>query len=137
MVCDPRVNVFINKHIDTWIADHGSFVCVTLLYHMSDMAQCHTSTHSPNTTTQLSDNTVLHCNAVYCSEMQCIAVCSWYGVAMVSRIDKIIGLFCRISSLLYVSFAEYRLLYKALLQKRLTIVSILLIKATPYSNRGE
>jgi len=25
---------------------------------------------------------------------------SWYGVAMLSRIDKIIGLFCRISSLL-------------------------------------
>jgi len=24
----------------------------------------------------------------------------WYGVATVSRIDKIIGLFCRISSLL-------------------------------------
>jgi len=29
-----------------------------------------------------------------------------YGVATVSRIDKIIGLFCRISSLLYVSFAK-------------------------------
>ena len=44
-----------------------------------------------------------------------------YGVATVSRIDKIIGLFCRISSL-----------YRALLQKRLIILSILPTKATPY-----
>jgi len=29
-----------------------------------------------------------------------------YGVATVSRIDKIIGLFCRISSLLQASFAK-------------------------------
>ena len=29
-----------------------------------------------------------------------------YGVATVSRIDKIIGLFCSIASLLYVSFAK-------------------------------
>jgi len=29
-----------------------------------------------------------------------------YGVATVSRIDKIIGLFCRISSLLLASFAK-------------------------------
>ena len=29
-----------------------------------------------------------------------------YGVAVVSRIDKIIGLFCRIWFLLYVSFAK-------------------------------
>ena len=78
-----------------------------------------------------------------------------YGVAACSRLLKIIGLFCRISSLLqgsftketynfkestdrshlivktldftgeykllklYVSFAEYRLFYRALLQKRL------------------
>jgi len=31
---------------------------------------------------------------------------SHYGVATVSRIDKMIGLFCRILSLLYVSFAK-------------------------------
>jgi len=30
----------------------------------------------------------------------------WYGVATVSRIDKIMGLFCRISSLLQGSFAK-------------------------------
>jgi len=30
----------------------------------------------------------------------------WYGVATVSRIDKMIGFFCRISSLLYGSFAK-------------------------------
>jgi len=44
-----------------------------------------------------------------------------YGVAMVSRIDKILGLFCRISSLLWGPFA-----------KRPIILSILLTKATPY-----
>ena len=49
--------------------------------------------------------------------MQCVAICcsmlqnvsqksSCYGVATVSRIDKIIGLFCRISSLLKDSFAK-------------------------------
>jgi len=87
-----------------------------------------------------------------------------YGVAAVSRIDKIIGLFCRISSLLWVSFAketydlidptsqshpvcigrslhiwirfafaEYRLFYRSLLQKRRIILSILPTKATPYA----
>jgi len=54
------------------------------------------------------------CVAVYCNEFDswqsclitkcslCVAVCVChrYGVARVSRIDKIIGLFCRISSLL-------------------------------------
>jgi len=44
-----------------------------------------------------------------------------YGVATVSRIDKILGLFCRISSLL---------------QKRPIILSILLAKATPYVNES-
>ena len=36
------------------------------------------------------------------------------GVATVSRIEKIISLFCRISSLLQGSFAEYRLFHRAL-----------------------
>jgi len=44
-----------------------------------------------------------------------------YGVATVSRIDKIIGLFCRIC-----------LFYRSLLQKRPIILSILLTKATLY-----
>ena len=33
----------------------------------------------------------------------------------------------------FVSFAEYRLFYRSLLQKRLIILSILLTKATPYN----
>jgi len=48
-----------------------------------------------------------------------------YGVASVSRIDKIIGLFCRI--------AEYSLFCRSLLQKRHIILSILLTKANPYA----
>jgi len=43
-----------------------------------------------------------------------------YGVATVSRIDEITGLLCRILSL-----------YRALLQKRHIILSILLTEATP------
>ena len=42
---------------------------------------------------------VLQCAAVCCRVLQCAAVCcrvsNWYGVATVSRIDKIIGLFCK------------------------------------------
>ena len=33
-------------------------------------------------------------------KMTCAAVEKWYGVATISRIDKILGLFCRISSLI-------------------------------------
>jgi len=50
----------------------------------------------------------------------------WGGVATVSRIDKIICLFCRTSSL-----------YRALLQKRPVILSILLTKATRFQYRGD
>ena len=46
-----------------------------------------------------------------------------YGVATMSRLLKMIGLFCRISSL-----------YRALLQKRLIILRSLLIVAGPYSH---
>ena len=50
----------------------------------------------------------------------------WYGVASVSRIDKMIGLFCK---------KPYKRDY--ILQKRPTILSILLTVATPYvSIRG-
>jgi len=35
----------------------------------------------------------------------CMVLC-WYGAATISRLLKIIGLFCRISSLLYGSFAK-------------------------------
>ena len=47
---------------------------------------------------------------------------SCYGVATVSRIDE------------NISFAEYCLFYRALLQKRPILLSILLTKATPYTN---
>jgi len=94
---------------------------------------------------------------------RCQIDCIWggYGVATISRLLKILGLFCRISSLLqgsfaeetynfkapthrshpirgvvalklYVSFAEYSLLYRVLLQKRPIILGSLLVVATPY-----
>jgi len=37
--------------------------------------------------------------------IQVTGIC-WYGMAMISRLLKVIGLFCRISSLLYGSFAK-------------------------------
>ena len=48
-----------------------------------------------------------HCNTLQHTpryNQQCTVII--YGVATVSRIDQIIGLFCRIASLLYVSFAK-------------------------------
>jgi len=47
----------------------------------------------------------------------------YYGVAMISRLLK-----------LQASFAEYRLFYRALLQKRHIILRSLLIVATPYQH---
>jgi len=38
---------------------------------------------------------VLHCVAVCCSVLHCVARNRTYGVALVSRIDTIIGLFCK------------------------------------------
>jgi len=47
------------------------------------------------------------CVAVCSGALQCVAMCrSLYGVATVSRIDKMIGLFCRILSLLQGSFGK-------------------------------
>jgi len=51
---------------------------------------------------------VFQCVAVCCSVLQCVAVCSivlhvvpiCYGVAAISRLLQMIGLFCRISSLI-------------------------------------
>jgi len=59
---------------------------------------------------------ILQCIVVYRSVLQCVAVCCSvcqcfyrypkYGVATISRLLKIIGLFCRISSLLQGSFTK-------------------------------
>jgi len=43
---------------------------------------------------------VLQCVAVCCLLLQCVAVLAQYGVASSCRLLQIIGLFCRISSLL-------------------------------------
>ena len=64
------------------------------------------------------------CVGVCCSVLQCVALAAMkdmHGVATISRLLK-----------LQVSFAEYRLFYRALLQKRPIILSSLLIAATPY-----
>jgi len=68
--------------------------------------------------------TVLQRVAVCCSMLRRVAVC-WHGVATICRLLKITGLFC---------FAEYRLLYRALLQKRAIILRSLLIVATSCCN---
>ena len=49
----------------------------------------------------------LECYSLRCIHMQYTYACNThYGVATVSRIDKVIGLFCRIASLLQGSFAK-------------------------------
>jgi len=56
-----------------------------------------------------------------------MAVALYYGVALVSGINKIIGLFCK-----RVSFAKEPYKRDNILQKRPRILSILLTVATPY-----
>ena len=64
--------------------------------------------------------------AVCCSVLYCAAVCCSEG-------GRGMGWLWSVGSMkLWVSFAEYRLFYRALLQKRLIILSILLTEATPY-----
>ena len=58
-----------------------------------------------------------------CSKKRAVYQVYEYGVATISRRLKIIGLFCRISSL-----------YRALLIKRPVILRSLLIEATPYAH---
>jgi len=65
-----------------------------------------------------------------CREIYCKSVCTTkmtdYGVATISRLLKIIRLFCRKS-----------FLYRALLQKRSIFLRSLLIIATPYRHKDD
>jgi len=66
--------------------------------------------------------------------IMCVATCvNWYCHTTLSA-ENAIGWLRSVGSIkLQVSFAEYCLFYRALLQKRPIIVSILLTKATPYA----
>ena len=98
---------------------------------------------------------VVQCGAVCCSVLQCVAVCcsvlqrSIESIPMnqasftkgkqnretektKQRLVTNMGWLHSVGSIkLQVSFAEYHLFYRALLQKRPKILSILLTKATP------
>jgi len=67
------------------------------------------------------DNINTHCSMIGRACKQHSGSSCPYGVATSSRLLKITGLFCRISSL-----------YRALLQKRPVILRSLLLEATPY-----
>jgi len=75
---------------------------------------------------------VLQCVAVCCSVLQCVALCSLQRLRH-HRVCSTMGWLRLVGSIkLQVSFAEYSLFYRALLQKRPIIWSILLTVATPY-----
>jgi len=120
----------------TWLIHmwHDSFICVTWLIHMCptkrvwwsksaihDMRMTHSyvwhDTHTSYTGCWFemsvsflrNDCVVAHTYfalVVCCSYLTSAVVCCLYGVATVSRIDKITGLFGRISSLLWGAFAK-------------------------------
>jgi len=89
---------------------------------------------------------MLQCVAVCCSVLQCVAVCcsvlqcdahhlmsAALCYHLVSAAVSAMGWLQLVGSLkLQVSFAEYRLFYRALLQKRPIILRSLRIEATPY-----
>ena len=122
--------------------EHVSFLlytstdkCRTYLFCSSGMSHLHVS-HVPLSHLHVSHFLCFICMwVVWQTGRTCRCVCvAWlvavydrthasvrYGLASVSRIDKIIGL-----------SAEYSLFYSSLLQQRPTILSMLLTVATPY-----
>jgi len=70
---------------------------------------------------------VLQCVAVCCSVLRCVAVCAAHRLMRRALTPDTF-----ISRKSQVSFAEHRLFYRALLQKRPIILRSLLIEATPY-----
>ena len=79
-----HISICDMTHSYVW---HDSFICVTWLIHIWHM--CHKHTNGPSW--------------VCCGKRRRLYS---YGVARISRLLKIIGLFCRISSLLYGTFAK-------------------------------
>ena len=96
----------------------------------------HTATHSntqQNTTTHCNtlQHTSTHCNTLQHTATHCNTL-NQYRVALV-RMFIDMGWLRSVGSIkLVVSFAAYRLFYRALLQKRPIILSILLTEATLY-----
>ena len=96
---------------------HDSFICATRLIHM------YAITHSYAVTWLIC---VL--DQIFFSH-----VCMSHGTCIQMSQGTCMGWLRSVGSIkLQVSFAEYRLFYRALLQKRPIILSILLTKATPY-----
>jgi len=115
---------------------HDSFVCVTWLIHMCDTTYSHESLGSficvtwlihTCDVTQLGlewaghvDRPMSHRNGGLQQKKQSTEICTMGWIRLVGSLK------------LQVSFAEYRLFYRALLQKRPIILWSLLIVATPY-----
>jgi len=103
----------------------------------ADGEPCNTLQHTA-TYCNILQNTALHCNILQRIAMHCKAL--QYTATQYNTLQRTATGMCRamgwlrlVGSLkLQVSFAEYRLLYRALLQKRPVILWSLLIVATPY-----
>ena len=78
---------------------------VVWLIHMCDMAHSYVRHDSFICVTWLIDN-VNQCTLAQLNFMRDVTHLHWYGVATVSRINKITGLFCRIASFSWGSFAK-------------------------------
>ena len=99
------VYVYIRVYVHICICIHTYTYCRVVLcirIHITNRLRDQTATHC-NTL----QHTATHCNtlqhtATYCNILPSIPkqAREGYGVAIVSRLQKIIGLFCRISSLL-------------------------------------
>ena len=83
---------------------------------------------------------VSQCVAVCCSVLQCVDTETWTRDELDTSVSSLqsdvsMGWLWSVGSIqLQVTFAEYRLFYRALLQKRPIISSILLNKTTPYTH---
>jgi len=128
--CNPisfliRYILFLKRY--AWL--RSFLMCMVLrnkMYHIEEELCIVLRYLYPKSSASSKDDILLMClslrNTIYrhekISEELCILL--RYGVATISRLLKIIGLFCRIASL-----------YRALLQKRPMILRSLLILATP------
>ena len=103
---------------------HDSFICETWLIHMCDMTHPYDIGWSMVAENDMTHSYVWH-DSFIC-EMWLIRICDMPHLYNMGWL-RLVG-----SLKWQVSFAEYRLFYRALLQKRPIILRSLLIEATPY-----
>jgi len=120
VVCDYCISSVVSfvSSLNRWSRSLGLFDAMSCWKETSEIENGHWDWMAQCSSSIAQDHLLEKNGTTYIFFRRHIISLEWhniYGVATVSRIDKIIGLFCRISSLL-----------RALLQKRPTIWSILL-----------